>query len=78
MYEFIHARGNAYYIESPSKVGVFRLSDGEVCLIDSGNNRDMGKRIKKILDSEGLWLKSIYITLSFVFEYSRIRVFISL
>ena len=62
MYELIHAKGNTYYIESPSKVGVFKLKCDEVCLIDSGNNRDMGKRIKKALDTEGLWLKSIYIT----------------
>ena len=62
MYEFIHARGNTYYIESPSKVGVFKLGSDEVCIIDAGNNRDMGKRIKKALDAEGLWLKSVYIT----------------
>lgn len=62
MYELIHTIGSTYYIDSPSKVGVFKLCDDEVCLIDSGNNRDMGKRIKKILDNEQLWLKSIYIT----------------
>lgn len=62
MYELRQAIGNTYYIDSPSKVGVIRISNRDVCLIDSGNSRETGKKIKKVLDGEGWSLKSIFVT----------------
>ena len=62
MYELIRAIGNTYYIDCPSKIGVVKLAGSNVCLIDSGNNRDTGKKIKKILDSEGWFLRTILVT----------------
>ncbi len=62
MYELIKATGETYYIDSPSKVGVIRLSEKDVCLIDSGNSKETGKKIKKVLDNEGWNLKAIYVT----------------
>ena len=40
MYELIQAKGSSYYIESPAKVGLVRLNDTGVCLIDSGSDKD--------------------------------------
>ena len=40
MYELIQAKGSSYYIESPAKAGLVRLNDTEVCLIDSGSDKD--------------------------------------
>ncbi len=62
MYELVNVIGNSYYIESPAKIGLFKLNDNEVCLIDSGNDKDAGKKIKKILDANGWTLKAIYNT----------------
>lgn len=62
MYELIQAVGNTYYIDCPSKIGVVKLSKSEVCLIDSGNSKETGKKIKRVLDEEGWNLKSIFIT----------------
>ncbi len=62
MFEFIQAVGNTYYIDSPSKIGVVKLSEGEVCLIDAGNSKETGKKVKKVLDAEGLKVNSILVT----------------
>ena len=62
MYELVQAVKNTYYIDSPSRVGLYKLSANDACIIDSGNNRETGKRIKRILDGEGLELKSILVT----------------
>ena len=38
MYELRQAAGNSYYIESPARIGLVKLNDTEVCLIDSGSD----------------------------------------
>lgn len=50
---------NTYYIDFPSKVGLYILKDNEVCLIDTGNNKDAGKKVAKILDENNFKLKFI-------------------
>lgn len=62
MYELIQAAGDSYYIESPAKIGLVRTEDGDVCLIDSGNDKDAGRRVRQILDANGWKLKAIYNT----------------
>lgn len=62
MYELIQLAENSYYIQSPAKIGLVRLSETEVCLIDSGNDKDAGKKIKRILDANGWKLRAIYNT----------------
>lgn len=62
MYELIKAGEVSCYIDCPSRVGIVKIGDGKAVLIDSGNDRSMGKRIKKILDTEGLTLSAIYNT----------------
>ena len=62
MYELIQVSENTYYVECPSKIGIVKLNDTEVCLIDSGSDKDAGRRVLKILNSNGWKLKSIYNT----------------
>ncbi len=62
MYELIKISNQAYYIQSPAKIGIVKLNDNEVCMIDSGNDKDAGKRALKILNTEGWSLKAIYNT----------------
>ncbi|MBQ4596219.1 MAG: MBL fold metallo-hydrolase, partial [Firmicutes bacterium] len=52
----------SYYIESPSKIGLIKTGENEVCLIDSGNNKETGKKIKRILDANGWKLTAVYNT----------------
>ena len=59
MYELIQVTENCYYIDCPSKIGIIKINDTDVCLIDSGNNKDTGKKIRKILDANGWQLKMI-------------------
>lgn len=59
MYELIQALGSSYYIQSPAKIGLVKLSEKEVCLIDSGNDKDAGRRVRKLLDEQGWQLKAI-------------------
>ncbi len=62
MYELVQLTENCYYIECPSKIGIIRLNTTEVCLIDSGNDKETGRRVRKILDEQGWVLKTIYNT----------------
>lgn len=62
MYELMQVAPNSYYVQSPSKVGVVRLDEGEVCLIDSGNDKEAGRRIRQLLDANGWRLRAIYVT----------------
>jgi len=59
MYELIQVSDKCYYIQSPAKIGLVRLNDTEVCLIDSGNDKDAGKKVCKILEANGWTLKMI-------------------
>ena len=62
MYELIRINENCYYIQSPAKIGLIRTGPDTVCLIDSGNDKDAGKKVKRILDAEGWKLEAIYNT----------------
>ena len=59
MYELIQAGEKTYYINCPAKMGRYRLKDSEVCLIDSGNDKDAGKKVLKILEAGGWKLKMV-------------------
>ncbi len=62
MYELIQVSEKSYYIQSPAKIGLVRLNDTEVCLIDSGNDKDAGRKVRQILDANGWKLRAIYNT----------------
>lgn len=62
MYELIQVSERCYYIQSPAKIGLVRLAGQEVCLIDSGNDKDAGRKVRQILDANGWTLTAIYNT----------------
>lgn len=62
MYEYIELGKNTGYIKSPTNIGVIKIGEDEVCIIDSGNDKDAGRRIKRVLEEKGLKLSAIYIT----------------
>ena len=44
IYELIQVSENNYYIQGPAKIGMIKLNDTDVLLIDSGNDKDAGKK----------------------------------
>ena len=62
MYELIQVTERSYYIQSPAKIGLVKLNEQDVCLIDSGNDKDAGRKIRQILDANGWRLTAIYNT----------------
>ena len=59
VYELIQITENCYYIQSPAKVGLVILNDEDVCIIDSGNDKEAGRKIRKLIDVNGWKLKAI-------------------
>ena len=62
MYELIQVSEHNYYIQCPAKIGLLKLNDTEVCLIDSGSDKDAGRKVRQILDANGWKLRAIYNT----------------
>ena len=62
MYELIQISERNYYIQSPAKIGLIKLNNHDVCLIDSGNDKDAGRKIRQLLDANGWRLTAIYNT----------------
>lgn len=59
MYELIQAGARTYYIDCPAKIGIYLLHDSEVCLIDSGNDKEAGKKVLRVLEERGWRLTTI-------------------
>lgn len=62
MYELIQVAPHTYYIQSPAKIGVVETSNGHVVLIDSGNDKEAGRKVRQHLDRQGWTLDAIYNT----------------
>ena len=62
MYELIQVSESCYYIESPARIGLVRLNETDVCLIDSGSDKDAGRKVRQHLDKNGWRLTAIYNT----------------
>jgi glyoxylase-like metal-dependent hydrolase (beta-lactamase superfamily II) len=59
MYELIKAGKSSYYIDCPAKIGVYTADEKNVFLIDSGNDKDAGRKVRQILDKNGWHLDAI-------------------
>ncbi len=62
MYELIQVAEHSFYIQSPAKIGLVRLDDARVCLIDSGSDKDAGRKVRQILEQNHWTLDAIYNT----------------
>ena len=60
--ELIKLGEKTYYIKNPTNIGVYKISENEVFLIDSGNDKDAGRKILKIMDEQGWAVKGIITT----------------
>jgi len=52
----------SFYIQSPSRAGLFKLGESEVCLIDGGSHSDAAKKILRILESRHWSLRCVFNT----------------
>lgn len=58
MYELHHLKGNTYYIDGPTNLGVYKLNDSDCVLIDTGTKEEE-KIIEEVLIKNYLNLKYI-------------------
>ena len=58
MYELNRLGENTYYINSPTNIGLYE-NGGRVCLIDSGNDKDAGKKALRLIEGEGWKLETV-------------------
>lgn len=59
MFELVQVANNTYYVNCPAKIGIYRCEDNSVYLIDSGNDKDAGRKLRRILEAEGWTVKAI-------------------
>ena len=62
MYELVQIADRSYYINCPAKIGLVKLSETDVCLIDSGSDKEAGRKVRQILDANCWKLRTVYNT----------------
>ena len=60
--ELVKVGEKTYYIQNPTNIGVYKINDNDVYLIDTGNDKDAGRKILKIIDEQGWNVKGIITT----------------
>lgn len=61
MYELVQAGKHSYYVDCPSKIGIV-VDGNDAYLIDSGSDKDAGRKVRQILDKQCWHLKAIFNT----------------
>ncbi len=59
MYELMKITEKCYYINCPAKIGIYLADSENVYLIDSGNDKSAGRKVRQILDKNGWRLQGI-------------------
>ena len=59
MYKLKQISEKCYYIDCPTKIGVYVRDKDNVFLVDSGNDKDAGRKVRQILDKNGWHLAAI-------------------
>ena len=57
--ELIKVGEKTYYIKNPTNIGVYKIDEENVYLIDSGNDKDAGRKILKMIEEQGWRVKGI-------------------
>lgn len=60
--ELIKVGEKTYYIKNATNIGVYKVDDNNVYLIDTGNDKDAGRKILKLINEEGWNVKGIITT----------------
>lgn len=59
MFELVKVSERCYFIESPSKVGIYRRNNNDVYLFDSGSDKNSAKKTLKICEEQSWNIKGI-------------------
>lgn len=59
MYELIQVAPRTYYIDCPTKIGIYRMTETDVCLIDTGNGKDTARKVLRHINENGWILRRI-------------------
>lgn len=60
--ELIKVGDKTYYIKNATNIGIYKVDENDVYLIDTGNDKDAGKKILKIVTEQGWNVKGIIST----------------
>ena len=60
--ELIKVGEKTYYIKNATNIGIYKIDNENVYLIDTGNDKDAGKKILKIMEEQGWHVKGIITT----------------
>lgn len=60
--ELVKAGERTYYIKNATNIGIYKIDDKNVYLIDTGNDKEAGKKILKIIDMQGWHIQGIIVT----------------
>ena len=55
--ELIKVGEKTLYIKNNTNIGVYKINDNDVYLIDTGNDKEAGRKILKILSENNLNVK---------------------
>jgi len=59
MFELVQVAPHSYYLQSPAKIGLYVPDPLRTVLIDSGNDKDAGRKVRQVLDRQGWALQAI-------------------
>ena len=59
MFELVKVGPQSYYINSPAKIGVYQVNESDIYLIDSGNDKDAGRKVRQLMERNGWVLRGI-------------------
>ncbi len=62
MYELIKISEHDYYIDCPAKIGISEIADSHAVTIDSGSDKDTGKKVLRHIEALGLTLSAVFTT----------------
>ena len=57
--ELIKVGDKTYYLKNNTNIGIYKIDEDDVYIIDSGNDKDAGKKIIKIIENKGWHIKGI-------------------
>ena len=60
--ELVRVGEKTYYIKNATNIGIYKIDETQVYLIDTGNDKDAGKKTLKIIDEQGWKVKGIITT----------------
>ena len=60
--ELIQVGKKTYYIKNQTNIGIYKINETDVFLIDAGNDKYAGKKILNIIDAQGWKVKGIIAT----------------